>query len=274
MPHARHLQALACVAASLGVVPLAGATEVISSTPGPWSMPVFPYGPDLFEDQAVAFRIEIDRHYTLDDIAGWFWDNGPATPDTIRLTIRPDLWAPDGSRPGEAILEAIEFTCPAALFGLPEEITVLSATNPVLRAGRRYWVVGECEGGRGISPVWAMGGGPPGFVAYASPRSEGFTPGTVGAVMSHTIRGTPIAGDCPADLTTTAIPGAPGYAIPDGVLNSDDFFCFLAEFAAGNRIVADVTTGGVPGMPGYGEPDGVLSNDDFFFYLSLFASGC
>ena len=272
MTHARHLQALAAVAASVVLVLPAGGTEIISSTPGPWSMPVFPYGPDLFEDQAVAFRIEVDRHYRLHDFAGWFWDNGLATPDTIRLTIRPDMWAPDGSRPGEPILEAIEFTCPAALFGLPEEITVPSATNPVLRAGRRYWVMGECEGVGGLSPVWAMGG--TGFVSYASPRSQGFRPGTSGAVMSHTVRGTPIGGDCPADLTTTAVPGTPGYAIPDGVVNNDDFFCFLTEFAAGNRIVADVTSGGVPGSPGYGEPDGVLTNDDFFYYLALFASGC
>jgi hypothetical protein len=38
--------------------------------------------------------------------------------------------------------------------------------------------------------------------------------------------------------------------------------------------VADLTTGAVPGQPGYGVPDGVLNNDDFFYYLSLFAAGC
>ncbi len=79
---------------------------------------------------------------------------------------------------------------------------------------------------------------------------------------------------CEPDLTTGAIPGQPGYGIPNGVLNNDDFFYYLAQFAAGNLAVADLTTSAIPGSPGYGVPNGVLNNDDFFFYLSLFAAGC
>ncbi|MCA9288712.1 MAG: hypothetical protein KDA05_09025 [Phycisphaerales bacterium] len=37
---------------------------------------------------------------------------------------------------------------------------------------------------------------------------------------------------------------------------------------------ADLTTGAIPGQPGYGIPNGVLTNDDFFYYLTLFAAGC
>jgi hypothetical protein len=37
---------------------------------------------------------------------------------------------------------------------------------------------------------------------------------------------------------------------------------------------ADLTTGAIPGQPGYGVPDGFLNNDDFFYYLTLFAAGC
>jgi hypothetical protein len=79
---------------------------------------------------------------------------------------------------------------------------------------------------------------------------------------------------CPPDLTTGAIQGQPGYGTPNGVLNNDDFFYYLAQFAAGNVAVADMTTGAIQGQPGYGLPNGVINNDDFFYYLALFAAGC
>jgi len=79
---------------------------------------------------------------------------------------------------------------------------------------------------------------------------------------------------CRPDLTTTAIPGTPGYGVPNGVLNNDDFFYYLSQFSAGNVAVADLTTGAIPGQPGFGVPNGVINNDDFFYYLSIFAAGC
>ncbi|MCA9286932.1 MAG: hypothetical protein KDA05_00020 [Phycisphaerales bacterium] len=79
---------------------------------------------------------------------------------------------------------------------------------------------------------------------------------------------------CRPDLTTTAVPGAPGYGEPDGVLNNEDFFYYLAQFAEGNVEVADLTTTAVPGTPGFGVPDGVITNEDFFYYLILFSQGC
>jgi hypothetical protein len=79
---------------------------------------------------------------------------------------------------------------------------------------------------------------------------------------------------CAPDLTTGAIAGQPGYGVPNGILNNDDFFYYLAQFAAGNLAVADLTTGAIQGQPGYGVPNGVLNNDDFFYYLAIFAAGC
>ncbi|MCB9841591.1 MAG: hypothetical protein H6809_08085 [Phycisphaeraceae bacterium] len=79
---------------------------------------------------------------------------------------------------------------------------------------------------------------------------------------------------CEPDLTTGAVAGQPGFGVPNGVLNNDDFFYYLGQFAAGNLAVADLTTGAVPGQPGYGVPNGVLTNDDFFYYLAIFAAGC
>ena len=79
---------------------------------------------------------------------------------------------------------------------------------------------------------------------------------------------------CEPDLTTGAVPGVPGFGVPNGVLNNDDFFYYLAQFAAGNAAVADLTTGAVAGQPGYGVPNGIINNDDFFYYLAIFAAGC
>ncbi len=84
----------------------------------------------------------------------------------------------------------------------------------------------------------------------------------------------PEAPECRADLTTGAVPGQPGFGIPNGILNNDDFFYYLFAFGAGNLGVADLTTGAVPGQPGYGVPNGVLNSDDFFYYLTLYAAGC
>ncbi|MEZ6234265.1 MAG: GC-type dockerin domain-anchored protein [Phycisphaerales bacterium] len=83
----------------------------------------------------------------------------------------------------------------------------------------------------------------------------------------------PAGGGCDPDLTTGAIAGQPGYGVPNGVLNNDDFFYYLALFAA-NDPAADLTTGAIAGQPGYGVPNGIINNDDFFYYLALFAAGC
>jgi hypothetical protein len=79
---------------------------------------------------------------------------------------------------------------------------------------------------------------------------------------------------CAPDLTTGAIAGQPGYGVPNGVLNNEDFFYYLAQYAEGNLAVADLTTGAIPGQPGYGVPNGVINNEDFFYYLALYAAGC
>jgi hypothetical protein len=30
----------------------------------------------------------------------------------------------------------------------------------------------------------------------------------------------------------------------------------------------------VAGQPGYGVPNGIINNDDFLYYLAVFAAGC
>ncbi|MCA9287526.1 MAG: hypothetical protein KDA05_03020 [Phycisphaerales bacterium] len=95
----------------------------------------------------------------------------------------------------------------------------------------------------------------------------------------------PGLGFCQADLTTGAIPGTPGYGIPNGIVNNDDFFYYLNLFTSelgcgvGPGLTRcpsppDLTTTAIPGTPGFGILDGFISNDDFFYYLTLFAQGC
>ncbi len=78
---------------------------------------------------------------------------------------------------------------------------------------------------------------------------------------------------CPADLTGTSLAGEPGYDVPDGDVDADDFFRYLDLFAAGDAR-ADLTGSNDPNDPGYGEPDGVIDGQDFFFFLGLFSQGC
>ncbi len=79
---------------------------------------------------------------------------------------------------------------------------------------------------------------------------------------------------CRPDLTTAAIAGQPGYGVPNGVVNTDDFFYYLAQFTAGNLAIADMTATAIAGSPGYGVPNGTLTNDDFFYFLTVFIAGC
>ena len=126
------------------------------------------------------------------------------------------------------------------------------------------------------NPVLFSGGGPVTLQAGDSIALALLpAPGQIFASFAGvdlTVNFTPHA--CPPDLTFGAIPGQPGYGLKNGIANNDDFFYYLAQFAAGNVAVADLTTGAIPGQPGYGVPNGIINNDDFFFYLSTFAAGC
>ena len=95
----------------------------------------------------------------------------------------------------------------------------------------------------------------------------------------------PGPGFCQADLTTGAIPGQPGYGVPNGIVNNDDFFYYLILYASSNGCGVgpgqtrcpsppDLTTSAVPGTPGYGVLNGIINNDDFFYFLAVFAAGC
>lgn len=84
----------------------------------------------------------------------------------------------------------------------------------------------------------------------------------------------PIGSACRADLTSSTDPNDPGYGVPDGLINIDDFFYFLDQFVASNLNVVDLSGSSDPMNPEYGVPDGRINIDDFFYYLDLFVLGC
>ncbi|MCC6284783.1 MAG: hypothetical protein IT439_05700 [Phycisphaerales bacterium] len=84
----------------------------------------------------------------------------------------------------------------------------------------------------------------------------------------------PPAPACPADLSGSTDPNDPSYGVPDGNVDSSDFFYFLDQFVAGNLAVADLSGSSDPNDPSYGVPDGTVDSSDFFYFLDIFVQGC
>lgn len=82
-----------------------------------------------------------------------------------------------------------------------------------------------------------------------------------------------LTGLCPGDLSGSVNPNSPAYGMPDGMVDANDFFFYLDEFATGEDT-ADLTGSLDPNSPDFGVPDGTIDANDFFFYLQLFAIGC
>lgn len=77
--------------------------------------------------------------------------------------------------------------------------------------------------------------------------------------------------DCPADLTGSDKPDAPGWEAPDGVVDAMDWAYFQRQYEQGNRRVADLTASNHPDDPLYSVPDGYLDQEDLDYYSDLFA---
>lgn len=79
---------------------------------------------------------------------------------------------------------------------------------------------------------------------------------------------------CRADLTGSNDPASAQYGVPDGAVDTRDFFYFLDQYASQNLAGADLTGGGAPGTSRYAIPDGQVSSADFFFFLDMYVLGC
>lgn len=80
--------------------------------------------------------------------------------------------------------------------------------------------------------------------------------------------------DCRADLTGSSDANDPGFGVPDGVADGEDFFYYLDAFVAQQRGVCDLTGSSDPNAGDFDTPDGDCDADDFFRYLDLFTQGC
>ncbi|MBX3364150.1 MAG: hypothetical protein KF866_05230 [Phycisphaeraceae bacterium] len=94
----------------------------------------------------------------------------------------------------------------------------------------------------------------------------------VGASYGMAAGSTPVV--CVADMSGSSDPNDPAYGVPDGQIDSADFFYFLDQFVAGNLDVADLSGSSDPNDPAYGVPDGQIDSADFFYFLDQFVAGC
>ncbi len=78
---------------------------------------------------------------------------------------------------------------------------------------------------------------------------------------------------CPADMTTSADPNDPGYGVPDGVVDVNDYAYFQALWDLADPRT-DLTSSADPDDPAYAIPDGNVDLDDMFFFLDRFNEGC
>ncbi len=138
--------------------------------------------------------------------------------------------------------------------------------------------LGEGWSGFGMTPWWYVDSTHPAYdpnkTQYAVDVSVYDQTGTHQPSPVYTILIEVQVSACVADMTGSSNPDDPAYGLPNGVLDADDFFYFLDQFAAGNAARADLTGSGDPNDPGYGVPDGDIDGDDFFFFLDVFSGGC
>ncbi|MBX3363158.1 MAG: pre-peptidase C-terminal domain-containing protein [Phycisphaeraceae bacterium] len=216
--------------------------------------------------------------------AGWYYVrvygfNGATCPG-YTLTIDPSASSnaptvqvhtpPAGDTQRTYGAETYDVTWSAAdLDGNPTWVTVYVNTTPTL------------DGNEIMLPTSLH---TPGDLGFYIINSADFTPGTYwvyaavtdgnawsGAWSDGTI--TFVNEVCLADLSSSADPNDPGYGVPDGIIDSADFFFYLDLFVAGN-LQADLTGSADPNSPFYGVPDNIVDAADFFFFLDRFTEGC
>lgn len=224
---------------------------------------------DVDEDAVVVLKVEafgafdpdvLTEEFALATQENFVAASGPAFTGLIE--------GPASVQPGQTLTLATIIENIGDLTGQGIQATV-SGVGVVMGANPQ--AVSAIAAGESGTASWTVSAplvaGP--FVVTITITSDSY-----GETFTGTIQRTLFAGGCQPDLTAGTIAGQPGYGVPNGVLNTDDFFYYLAQYAAGNVAVADLTTGAIAGQAGYGVPNGVITNDDFFYYLVLYAAGC
>jgi hypothetical protein len=104
----------------------------------------------------------------------------------------------------------------------------------VLSAGQTYWIHVRSDPQLGIAFNWlSTSNANPPTGAGATFVTYNFNGGSSTFYNRFQLDGSISGGGCDPDLTTGAVAGQPGYGVPNGVLNNDDFFYYLAIFSTG-----------------------------------------
>ena len=213
--------------------------------------------------QPVTVVYELPEHPGLELLFGWFGGNEPLEGEIV--ATRADIdFTPEPGTDTANFMSSFSVPVDPPLSGNSEFLLIGAEIGWFGTQRQTYSIATDAFNGP-IRP------GRFGWIIAGADPNQPLEGTLVNSRIEFDVLVTP---QCEPDLTTTAIPGTPGYGEPDGVVNNDDFFYYLLQFTEGNLAVADLTTTAIPGTPGYGEPDGVINNDDFFYYLVVFSAGC
>lgn len=221
---------------------------VVFTTNGPFGGFFGLWGADLNPQQKAAERFVPAAGHTLDDVRLWLMNNSGSMYGTV--TVRLELDATEVgmggvSRPSGIALE--EWSFPIQTLGWnPVQHVAASGSNPVLRAGRKYWIVAASSAPNGQNPVWNFASSGNAYTAIL--QLDGSWGAGSGAALTLTVNGTPGApakGDVDRDGTVgakdlAALLGAWGTVQPfagdsdanqDGAVNAADLGELLANWS-------------------------------------------
>lgn len=218
---------------SVAILPVALATAasaaVVFSTNGPFGGFFGLWGADLNPQQKAAARFVPAADHTFDDARLWLMNNSGSTYGQIELRLELDateVGLGGVSRPSGIALESWSF--PIQTLGwTPVQHVAASGSNPVLRAGRKYWIVAASQAPSGSNPVWNFASSGNSYTAILQPN------GSWGAGNSAALT-----------LTVHGTPGAPkkGDLDRNGSVGAKDLAALLAAWGSLQPAAGDADT--------------------------------
>lgn len=171
---------------------VASADEVIYQTDEPCGGFLGCWGADVFIGQSVGVRFTPEYDVNLSQVDMYFMSNefGFATEDFVEITVREDgVSGTGGSIPSDVILETMGFNL-SAIGWDPVIETVVSTEQPLLKAGKNYWIVAKSDAEPFVDPVWTFASIGNGFQAFTvSGTQDEWQDGGFGAIASIRILG-------------------------------------------------------------------------------------
>jgi hypothetical protein len=171
--------------------------ETIYETTDPFGGYFGIYGFDVSKTQSVATRFTPAKDVSLEQIKLWLMNNDFSGDQrgTVVVSLRSDEPVEDGkSIPSSNIIEQWVVKTSATGWD-PQQETVTSLINPVLKAGVNYWVVATSDDVSGHNAVWNVASASWGFVTNTQPFTGEWAPISeqIGAATAITITGQAVA---------------------------------------------------------------------------------